>query len=286
MFIEKNWKEIVDQQGTAYISTGDLNGFYTLKVYTLTIFDDGSAETKDHYIKNLSIDPKKADQMLKEYAQIHGCDIGAGADFKLDEHNKWSFFSSVTIDSIKKDRVFRFGKYSGQSFDAIIKNDLRYMQWLAFDEDFPDLTKRQSIFRLTIAAIQQLVEEGSISIPEKVEVIEEPVVEKKTSEFVGTVGGKIELDLEVVYRTFVNNMFGGSTLLIMVDKDGNVFKTFTNASWLYEPITDVNEGLVKRVVKGDKIKIAGLVAKHDIYNEEKSTILKRPKLIEVMKEAA
>jgi len=32
--------------------------------------------------------------------------------------------------------------------------------------------------------------------------------------------------------------------------------------------------------------LVGTVAKHDIYNEEKSTILKRPKLIEVMKEAA
>jgi len=266
--------QIDHQDSTAYIATGDLGGFYTLRVYTINYYENGSVEHRDSFIQNLSTDAKKADQMLKEFAQIHGCDVGASSDFALNEHNKWSLLNEIALKSIKEKKVLNFGKYSGQSFDAMIEKDLGYMQWLA-SEMIPDLKVKQSTFKLTVAAIQQLCEEGVLSIPEKVA---KPIVEKKTSEFVGTVGEKIEVTGTVLFRKIVDGQFGCSLMIIMEDADGNVLKTFTTAKWAW----DKNEGSSPAFVKGDKIKIAGLVAKHETYNEEKSTLLKRPKLIEIL----
>ena len=273
--------QIDHQDSTAYIATGDLGGFYTLRVYAINYYENGSVEHRDSFIQNLSTDAKKADQMLKEFAQIHGCDVGASSDFALNEHNKWSVLNEIAIKGIKEKQVLNFGKYSGRSFDEIIEKDLGYMQWLA-SEIIPNLKVKQSTFKLTVAAVQQLCEEGVLSIPEKVA---KPVVEKKPSEFVGTVGEKIEVTGTVLLRKLVDGQFGGSLMIIMEDADGNIFKTFTTAKWVWEQIPN---GWTSNpaFIKGDKIKLVGTVAKHDIYNEEKSTILKRPKLIEVMKEAA
>ena len=274
--------QIDHQDVTAYIATGDLGGFYTLRVYTINYFENGSVEHRDSFIQNLSTDAKKADQMLKEFAQIHGCDVGASSDFALNEHNKWSVLNEIAIKGIKEKQVLNFGKYSGRSFGEIIEKDLGYMQWLA-SEIIPNLKVKQSTFKLTVAAVQQLCEEGVLSIPEKVA---KPFVEKKPSEFVGTVGEKIEVTGTVLLRKLVDGQFGGSLMIIMEDADGNIFKTFTTAKWVWEQIPN---GWTSNpaFIKGDKIKLVATVSKHDdSYNKEKSTILKRPKLIEVMKEAA
>jgi len=265
-----------------YIGTGELTGFYTLRKVIYSTDPNNGWMFSDRYIKNLSTDPKKADEMAEQYASRTGSLLTGYADFDLRAHKNNELLNNRVIAFIKEHQIINFGKYRGRTFSEIVEKDPQYMQWLKSEE--VNIRIKQPTFKLTMVAVQQLCEEGVLSIPEKVA---KPVVEKKTSEFVGTVGEKIEIELKVVLRKNVSTKFGGSTMLIMVDENGNVVKTFTNASWLDEEVKDETGFYFRQnVIKGGKIKIAGLVAKHDIYNEEKSTILKRPKLIEVMKEAA
>ena len=265
-----------------YIGTGELTGFYTLRKVIYSTDPNGGWLFSDNYVKNLSTDPKKADELAAQYAARTGCLLTGYADFDLRAHKNNELLNNRVIAFIKEHQIINFGKYRGRTFSEIVESDPQYMQWLKSEE--VNIRIKQPTFKLTMVAVQQLCEEGVLSIPEKVA---KPVVEKNTSEFVGTVGEKIEIELKIVFRKYVSTQFGGSTMLIMVDENGNVVKTFTNASWLDEEVKDETGTYFRQnVIKGDKIKLVGTVAKHDIYNEEKSTILKRPKLIEVMKEAA
>jgi hypothetical protein len=266
-----------------YIGTGELTGFYTLRKVVYSTDPNNGWMFSDNYIKNLSTDPKKADELAAQYAARTGCLLTGYADFDLRAHTNNELLNNRVIAFIKEHQIINFGKYRGRTFSEIIESDPQYMQWLKSEE--VNIRIKQPAFKLTTVAIQQLCEEGVLSIPEKVA---KPAVEKKTSEFVGTVGEKIEIELKIVFRKYVSSQFGGSTMLIMVDENGNVVKTFTNASWLDEEVKDDTGSYFRQnVIKGDKIKLVGTVSKHDdSYNNEKSTILKRPKLIEVMKEAA
>lgn len=266
-----------------YIGTGELTGFYTLRKVIYSTDPNGGWLFSDNYVKNLSTDPKKADELAAQYAARTGCLLTGYADFDLRAHKNNELLNNRVIAFIKEHQIINFGKYRGRTFSEIVESDPQYMQWLKSEE--VNIRIKQPTFKLTMVAVQQLCEEGALSIPEKVA---KPVVEKKTSEFVGTVGEKIEIELKIVFRKYVSSQFGGSTMLIMVDENGNVVKTFTNASWLDEEVKDETGTYFRQnVIKGDKIKLVGTVSKHDdSYNNEKSTILKRPKLIEVMKEAA
>lgn len=265
-----------------YIGTGELTGFYTLRKVVYSTDPNNGWLFSDNYVKNLSTDPKKADELAAQYAARTGCLLTGYADFDLRAHKNNELLNNRVIAFIKEHQIINFGKYRGRTFSEIVESDPQYMQWLKSEE--VNIRIKQPTFKLTMVAIQQLCDEGVLSIPEKVA---KPVVEKKTSEFVGTVGEKIEIELKIVFRKYVSSRFGGSTMLVMVDENDNVVKTFTNASWLDEEVKDDTGSYIRQnVIKGDKIKISGLVGKHETYNEEKSTILKRPKLIEVMKEAA
>ena len=267
-----------------YIGTGELTGFYTLRRLTYSIGPDRGFVYHDDYVKNLSTDPKKADDLAAQYAAKNGCLLTGYADFELRAHKNNELLNERVITFIKEHQVFNFGKYRGRTFSDILESDPQYMHWLKSEE--VNTKTKQNTFKLTCVAIQELCNEGALVIPEPVV---EPVVEevKKPSEYIGTVGEKIELELTVVFRKHVDSAFGGTNMLIMVDDNDNVVKTFTNASWLYEEIED-DTGFYTRhkVIKGDRIKIKGTIKKHDnSYKDEKATILSRPKLIEIIDEA-
>lgn len=271
-----------------YIGTGNLTGFYTLHkvVYSYALpGKTGGFFYVDDYIKNLSTDAKKADQMAKDYAKRTGCVMTSGADFELDEHTNNELLNKRVIAFIKEQNVFSFGKYRGRTFSDIAKSDPQYIQWLKSEE--VNIKVKQPAFKLSILAIQQLCEEGVLSIPEKTV---EPViqgVEKNPSDHIGAIGDKVELELKIVMRKNVSTAFGGSTLLIMIDENDNVVKTFTNASWLDEEAEDKDGTYFREaVIKGDRIKIKGTISAHQEYNGEKSTLIKRPKLVTNLKEAA
>ena len=264
-----------------YIGTGELTGFYTLRRVTYSTNPNGGFFYRDDYVKNLSTDADKADDLAKQYAARTGCLLTGYADFDLRAHTNNELLNKRVIAFIKERQIFSFGKYRGRTFSDILESDPQYMYWLKSEE--VNTKVKQYTFKLTCVAIQELCSEGALVIPEPVV---EPVVEevKKPSEYIGTVGEKIELELTVVFRKHVDSAFGGTNMLIMVDDNDNVVKTFTNASWLYEEIEDETGFYTRhKVIKGDRIKIKGTIKKHDnSYKDEKATILSRPKLIEII----
>jgi hypothetical protein len=88
------------------------------------------------------------------------------------------------------------------------------------------------------------------------------LAERKPSNWVGEVGERIERKVKCVYSMTYEGDFGTSVLYILVDDDGNVYKTFYSGSkW--------------EIAKGETATIKGTVKKHQEYKGEKNTMLTR-----------
>lgn len=84
--------------------------------------------------------------------------------------------------------------------------------------------------------------------------------EPPQSNFVGEVGEKIEIELDVVASFWIESQFGSTCINKMVDPEGNLFLWITNQSL---------EGLVK---------LKGRIKDHSVYDKQKQTVLTRCKV--------
>lgn len=127
----------------------------------------------------------------------------------------------------------------------------------------PKFPKRMSDKQ--IALLDKLVNEVMHPAPKPVPVeIEGPP--PPPSKWVGMVGAKVEVEVEVVFKKNIVSYYGESVLHIMKDATGNEFKWFATSASLD---------------KGTRYVVTGKVKKHDEYNGTKSTVLTRCKAVEV-----
>lgn len=85
------------------------------------------------------------------------------------------------------------------------------------------------------------------------------------SNYVGTIGEKLNFLGNIKFITVVNSMYGNSRLYEISDDSGNIYK------WFYSGYTQIDDG---------KYNITGTVKKHSIFNGVKETLLVRCKLVE------
>ena len=107
-----------------------------------------------------------------------------------------------------------------------------------------------------------LVGDGESLKPEDAvkEAVEALVYDESPSQYVGTIGDKIETTLTVKSAITVNGAFGPSTLHIMYDADQNVYVWSTTA---------------KILITGATYMVKGTIKDHRLYQHTKQTILTR-----------
>lgn len=96
--------------------------------------------------------------------------------------------------------------------------------------------------------------------------VETLVFEPSTSEFVGAIGERLDLDLTVVKAIQLDGYYGVSTLHTMVDNCGNEYVWTTSSKTLEEGVT---------------YHVKGTVKDHKTYKNTKQTILTRCRTEEV-----
>ena len=90
--------------------------------------------------------------------------------------------------------------------------------------------------------------------------VETLIYDEGTSEYVGTIGERLELELTVTRAIEIENNYGHSTMHIMEDECGNIYVwTTASKSWA--------EGATK--------KLRGTVKDHRMYKNNKQTVLTR-----------
>lgn len=107
---------------------------------------------------------------------------------------------------------------------------------------------------------------------------------KKPSEHVGIVGKRKEFELTILHKISYENDWGGGTIFIMSDAEGN--KVIYKGSGYIEKIVPPDEKNPYEhytyAQVGDKVKIVGGVKAHSEYKGEKQTIIQRVKTLDIV----
>jgi len=288
-FLQRELQTASQRRTYVYISTGEETGFYTLrKVTFVPVYDglgvfNGEFTEHDHYVQNLSTEPKLAEQKCAEFAKKHGYENRGIADFTLEEWYHSFAYNNDMIDSIRKDGVIIFGeKHFHKSFKDVIDSDYRYIHWMLNTADFilkdveaAKKSRRLNRMELTAIVIQQMIADGELYLPEEPVVV--PVVEKP-SVWIGEIDEKIEFQGTCVFAKSFETRFGYNTIYIVKSDDDVVVKFFSTSATLDD------------VSRGDWVQIKGTVKSHDLdeyRNNNKVTQLTRVKCVDhVAKEEA
>lgn len=89
------------------------------------------------------------------------------------------------------------------------------------------------------------------------------LAERRTFEWVGVVGDKLEGKGEVLFRYSYDTQWGSQNIVVIRMSATVKVKTFTTAGWSWE------------VSKGDIVSFKGTVKEHSMWEEEKTTVLSR-----------
>lgn len=125
-----------------FISTGEKNGFYTLKKVDFTHryamgcsgqWVPAGSERKDIYYQNLSTD---RDEAIRKAKELTGYDLSIG--FDLDEIKRLEAEEYARIRAEKQAKfnatdwsVFQFGKHQGRSVQDVFATDPGYIEWFS-----------------------------------------------------------------------------------------------------------------------------------------------------------
>lgn len=146
------------------------------------------------------------------------------------------------------------------------ENGARFTRWFkwSFDSDkempteIPEgLEPIQLNWNLIAADADHLKGDDDIK-----EIMDAIYYKPSTSEYVGTMGERIEVTLTVTKAITLDGYYGQSIMHIFEDEDGNVFVWTTSA---------------KSIPEGTTVTLRGTIKDHKIYRNTKQTILTRCK---------
>ena len=250
-----------------FISTGDKTAMYTLRIMEDCLVaggHEGTAYTAllDYYVKNLSNDKAKAEAAAEEICSDIGVPLKSDASFELNEikRRKSELIQAEreAIERAQRERqeqsereyeegvrgaVFISGKYVGRS---PAEADRGYLFWLA-DQG---LSGYKSKYDINVQIAQNYIEENNIQKPG----------------FVGVVSEDIELELKLISCFSTRGVY--LSYIFKCETLAGDQVVFFSTSKKFLALKD-----------GDIFKITGIVREHQIYNNAKSTLINKPKMV-------
>lgn len=246
-----------------YIQTGAKNVMFTLR-QTVTKQSGGmvlngvfTGETYEvsEYIQTLAGNITDA---INKAEEITG--------FRLDDPFITTFNRGVRQEKPKLDpSLIHVGRYKGGTVECMVEDDLEYTMW--FIETFtgqPECVELIERIKSTNAVKTEFkrIEDERVSNEQlMVQTEENARLECAKSQFVGTVGDRIEVTATVDDLVYGSGAFGGWTLTIMTDPDGNRL-TYFNSIKLKNEDRDNPEA-----EKGETIKFVATVKNHETRSD-------------------
>lgn len=263
-----------------FISTGEKTAMYTLRVmYSGWEMYGGQRyhATQDYYHGNLSTDKHTANAKALEYCKNEGIEFKSDASFDLNEIKRRTHEEVERLREIERKereeaiaeyrekkileytearttRTLLCGKYTGEVVDEVAEKDRGYILWCSKQiDDYVSDSGIPSKFGINIEICKEFVEKNGL----------------KESEWIGTEGDMIEVKIKFDIIRWTHSQFP-SVMFVGHDESGNEIKFFTTS----KKFNDLKPGMTAIV--------SGVVTSHDEWNDKKSTLLKKQKLIEVI----
>lgn len=231
------------------ISIGDRGVMYTLRG-TYAVHTQHGSYDRDDYVKTLSSDPVEAQRKAKEYT---------GQDLPIPDIDLKNRADARAIDWT----VFQFGKYQGRAIADVYKEDPKYVVWVAEDYSSKSVQKNIEIARQIAAAdVAELTEKRRMEAECEDERKRKIAEKRANSQYVGTIGKKIEMNVTVNKIIPIYGSYGQTDLHLMEDENGNAFAWFCSGYGFNE---------------NETLKIKGTVKDFREYEGQKQTVLTRVK---------
>ena len=264
-----------DKPFYGYISSGNLNRMFTLRiVYEAYDYVNGVCKvtTSSDYIRNLSTNYDNALEKAKGILSIMGIKFSENGEFDLDSIERKKSYDILPDENVEYKEVIQEinrlkqfadevelyigdgkivgGKYNGMTVEEIANIDIGYIRW--FQSTFKDAKKSHHYANWKM--FNQWADENLFE-----------------SEWIGSVGDMIEVDLKYIRSSSYKSSFGHNTvgwLHFFEDNAGNLIKISSVAKFIME------------LESGEKLKIKATIKKHDIdWMDSKVTVLNRPKKV-------
>lgn len=242
------------------INIGGTGAYYTLRYHAQNVI--GFAGFTSYHVKNLAQNPQEAFDKASAIALEDNLPLMTTFDDlmgqlreitrKTAEKGERNLNERITITTNAEEDhteyflnminqgIFPFGHYATQPFEAA---SLKYINWIATEQYEPG-----SIMEHLQNAIKTKMADKILPIPNSDSKIEL---------------GKIQANVTVIKSLNFMSEWGTIYLVIMVDENKNCI---------------VSKGKFYADV-GDKIKIKGTIAKHNVYDGQMQSIIQRTKVI-------
>ncbi len=238
-----------------YISSGSQNKMYTLRMKCkMPKFDKFTKEVYyvDHngYWCNLSTDFKLAVEKAKEQSVLNGIPFVEHPEFELDEITRNE--STQSTDN----------EY-GNGFIAVNDNGVAWAEFVISKfGDYNDMIEFVMSYQGDIEFLKS-VQENICAAKITFNMLDSAVkaIKQTNSEYIGEVGDKIKVNLELVNFFDFPSAYGTYYINKLVDENGNVF--------IYKGNKLLRTGSYAAKVKG-----------HEDYKGTKQTQIERPKLLD------
>lgn len=107
--------------------------------------------------------------------------------------------------------------------------------------------------------------------------------EKAASEYVGSVGDKLDIEVTFSHEVSFDTQFGSMYIYFFKDEAGNTLAWKTSSMlWINELDENGNNIFIR---KGDKIRFSASIKEHSEYKGEKQTMLQRVRKIQMIQKA-
>jgi len=250
---------------TVYISTGELEGFYTLRTFYRKVSEGGEVCCVDSYRQNLSTDWGTAFDKAKAYAKRTGANFNPQR-FELDEFNKLrgeQLWMMIKNDLTLID-IIPFGKNAFKKLDDV---DIDYLWWMA--NSWTNTETKNIHFRVALAIFLANSGTEDPAVTREIEVAEREAQQRRDyekAEPVPITDGRIRFTGKIVHTREVENQWGSSKKCLFIDDRG--FKLYggdvgdegdrvTFIARVEPSSDDTKFGFFKRPTKIDYLESAG-----------------------------
>jgi len=255
-------KGVSDMKQNFYISLGGEHKIYTFWQQTIIDLPDFYKDIWTFW-QNLAIDPDEAYKKAKKLANGKPVIWDVDGDSLLNKYG-------IRASNKKFDgETLTWGKkFLNQKIADIVKDSFG-IKYLAFNYGFPQRARQCDLdclaYTSNLPEVKQYLQDLENEEKRKENLAKMLIDNLKESEHIGEINETLETDVTVTGAFWIEGYYGSTFLIKMIDEENNRLSCFTTSKAF------IGNSFDDQVKANDRLKISGIVKRHEIRDERIKT---------------